>query len=628
MKFMERIAAGAHWYRRLSILSLVMTGVLVAIFAISINENAMLDNMLRITLPVGILATLTAAVAALALWRGWMQETAGGWDVAAYALLTLTVGWLIYDTGGLASPYLPLWLIVASFGGLFGVFGLGALAVVSNFYIFWEMVIPTSVHPLERFLLAFLAADLPLIVSYITWHKRPTPEVIASRATQALRAELTAAASQSEIVVNSIADGVIAIDQHGSIRLINPAAQALLGWHGNDAMNLHYELVLKLTDDREQALTAGNNPIEQVRVTKQPIVNNTLTLITSAERKLLVSMVVSPILGKQNEVQAVIVVLRDITNEKAQERAQAEFVSTASHEMRTPVAAIEGYLGLALNTTTATVDERARGYLLKAQDSVQHLGRLFQDLLSVSRADDNRLQQHPQVTDIVGFARDITDSLMQKARDKGLELEFVPDGNASDANRKLAPIFYGNVDRDHLREVLANLIENAIKYTPSGHVRVDVLADDRQIKVSVADSGIGIPAEDVPHLFQKFYRVDNSATREIGGTGLGLYLCRRLIESMGGKIWLESEFGHGSVFNIAFQRLSNLDIKAIKDAETISSLSTQLAAAPVASVPAPTLAPPAPLQPAAAQPQPISDVLPAAPPAPASLAVPPRQINI
>ncbi len=586
MSLIERITAGAHWYKRLNYAEILVGGGLLVLFAIS-SSGVTLDNSLRVSIYVAGLSLTTIIVALVGLFKQNAQEHPSMLDMAGYALLTATSALLIYQSGGIASPFLPLWLGLASLAGLFGLIGIGALAVISNGFIGWELVSVGSDHAIERLILALLVAELPLAVSYIIWHKHFTIEAVTHKATQALEAKLTETSSQAEIVINSIADGGVAIDRQGSIQLINPAAQALLGWKINDAMGLNYELVLKLVDHREQALTAGKNPVEQVRVTKQPIINNELTLVAPGERKILVSLVVSPVLNNQNDVDAVIIVMRDITAEKAQERAQADFVSTASHEMRTPVAAIEGYVGLALNPATATIDEKARAYLGKAQDSVQHLGHLFQDLLSVSRADDNRLEQHPKVTDLVAYARDITESLAPKAQEKQLTLDYVPDGVHSEAARTLAPIFYANIDRDHFREVLANLIENAIKYTPAGTVKVDVTADERHITVSITDSGIGIPSQDIPHLFQKFYRVDNSATREIGGTGLGLYLCRKLIESMGGKIWLDSELSKGSTFYISLQRLSSMDIKQIKDSEAIQAFyDPQKAAEQAAQTPA------------------------------------------
>ena len=107
-----------------------------------------------------------------------------------------------------------------------------------------------------------------------------------------------------------------------------------------------------------------------------------------------------------------------------------------------------------------------------------------------------------------------------------------------------------------------NLVENAIKYTKQGTVTVNVSGDAETVTITVKDSGIGIPREDIPHLFQKFYRVDNSDTREIGGTGLGLYLCRRLVEFIGGKIWVESEYGKGSTFTLSLPRLGFEDAQA------------------------------------------------------------------
>ena len=146
-------------------------------------------------------------------------------------------------------------------------------------------------------------------------------------------------------------------------------------------------------------------------------------------------------------------------------------------------------------------------------------------------------------------------------------------------------MFYANVDNDHLREVLNNLVENAIKYTPSGDVIVDVTGDNDHVRVSIKDSGIGIPREDIPHLFQKFYRVDNTATREIGGTGLGLYLCRRLAEVMGGRIWVESEFKKGSTFYLELSRTDRDTAMRLIDA-AIEADNNGSAITPIHAVPA------------------------------------------
>lgn len=134
---------------------------------------------------------------------------------------------------------------------------------------------------------------------------------------------------------------------------------------------------------------------------------------------------------------------------------------------------------------------------------------------------------------------------------------FKPTIQQSGSGHPLGPIFFVDVDNDHLREVVSNLVENAIKYTRKGNVTIDIAGDATHARLSVHDTGIGIPKEDQVHLFQKFYRVDNSDTRDIGGTGLGLYLCRRLVETMGGRLWLESIYGEGSTFFVEFPRLTH-----------------------------------------------------------------------
>jgi two-component system, OmpR family, sensor histidine kinase VicK len=272
-------------------------------------------------------------------------------------------------------------------------------------------------------------------------------------------------------------------------------------------------------------------------------------------------------------------------------------------------------LGLALNPATAQIDEKARSFIQKAHESVQHLGRLFQDLLDISKAEDGRLSNSPKVVDVVAFTHDIVEGLQPKAQAKGLRMLFKPQPDAADdraGERRLNPVYYANVDNDHLREVLSNLVENGIKYTPKGDVTVDIGGDAEHIVISVADSGIGIPKEDQAHLFQKFYRVDNTATREIGGTGLGLYLSRRLVETMGGRIWLESEFQRGSTFFVELPRISHEEATRLIESAALMGETAATPAISALHVVEPTQAMPAPSlsaiqtpPPVAPQPQPV-----------------------
>ena len=398
-------------------------------------------------------------------------------------------------------------------------------------------------------LLTALAAISSLVVS------KSQRAAAGNQSYNELASELSQIAGKSEVVINAINDGVIALDGQGVVQLINPAAQQMLGWVKQDSIGLSYKSIIKMLDTKNQPVNSNEDPIELTRSKNQVTTVDNFSLETHSGKSFLAYISVSPV-GQPGS--GVIVVFRDITAEKSDERQRAEFISTASHEMRTPVASIEGYLGLALNPATATIDEKARDFIMKAHTSAQHLGRLFQDLLDVSKADDHRLNSDPKVVDIVPFVQAIVEGLTPKATEKGLRILYkpMPDG-AKDENRRLNPVYYVNVDNDHLREVTDNLIENAIKYTPKGDVVVDVTGDNDKVVLSIADTGIGIPREDQTHLFQKFYRVDNSDTREIGGTGLGLYLCRRLAEAMGGRIWVESEYKKGSSFFVELPRIAH-----------------------------------------------------------------------
>ncbi len=366
-----------------------------------------------------------------------------------------------------------------------------------------------------------------------------------------------------EIIINNIADGMILLDSQQVIQLINPAAAAILGWYVSEATGLNIKNVMKLVNDKGEAITNEQNPFDRIFQQHETIRDNNAFLMNRENKQLAISLTLSPLMDRQ-EVTAAVVVFRDVSQEKAEEKQRADFISTASHEMRTPVAAIEGYLALALNDKVATIDKRAHDYLEKAHASTQHLGKLFQDLLTSAKAEDGRLTSHPAVIELGDFLEKLTSDLRFSAEKKGLSMEFaVGSSNVIDASKHaggektIRPFYYVYADPDRLREVITNLFDNAVKYTEEGKVSIGLTGNDQVAQCYVRDTGPGIPAEDLPHLFQKFYRVDNSATRTIGGTGLGLFISRKIIELYNGRVWVESELGKGSTFYINLPRLSN-----------------------------------------------------------------------
>jgi PAS domain S-box-containing protein len=380
----------------------------------------------------------------------------------AYILLVVTAAVLIWSTGGIGSAFIALWLCLAVFASVFGLWGNAAIVLIALGYGTYLTLQPNTVSYDHLVTLGFISIT-PLIASFIIFHRRTQSS--SSSTYHNLASELSQATSKAEVVINAIDEGVIAINNRGVIELINPAAQRIVGWGDHDAVGLDYRSVLKLTDKEDKAPSDAENPIGQVLTTGRDIHTKDFYVTTSGGKRLILSLVVSPI-GQLG--QGAIIVFRDITKEQAEEREQAEFISTASHEMRTPVASIEGYLGLALNPQTAQIDAKARDFIEKAQGAAQHLGRLFQDLLDVSKAEDGRLSNHPSVVDVTSFASEVAEGLRPKASEKQLRLTYKPDIEAVGSERTLAPVFYATVDNDHLREIISNLIENAIKYTPSG----------------------------------------------------------------------------------------------------------------------------------------------------------------
>lgn len=546
-------AISRFWLRRLCEVALLSCFTIILLYAWArfIPTGYQLPIGLSVSdLAAGVAGIGSLIVLILCFWLPRKHET--GIGIFVY-LLTVTVATTtIITSGGVVSPFLVMWIIVAIFAGFFGAVILGIMGLLVILQI-----IATSVQQgiNIQFIIGYLFFGfLPLIFSLILWVRRQKTD----DNTSSLKNKLSAVESKSDVVINAIDDGVLAISKDGNIELINPSAQQIIGWDQGDALGLNWKSVLKLVTSDGKDVEDLENPIAQSLSKNQPTHNDKLFLLTSSEKRILVSIVSSPV-GTDGE--GIIVVFRDITKEKAEEREQAEFISTASHEMRTPVASIEGYLGLALNPATAHIDEKARDFITKAHESAQHLGRLFQDLLDISKVEDGRMKNNPKIINVNEFLKDIFDGLATKANEKQLNYIFMPDIIDEGKEKSLQPIFYANIDPDHFREVVSNLIENAIKYTPSGEVVVNITGDDKQISVSVKDSGIGIPAEDIPHLFQKFYRVDNSDTREIGGTGLGLYLSRRLAEAMSGNLRVESKYKEGSTFYLEIPRMSSSEAK-------------------------------------------------------------------
>lgn len=398
-------------------------------------------------------------------------------------------------------------------------------------------------------------------------------------------------ANLANLVLNSIDEGVMIVHSSGIVVLVNPAAMRLLGTSDpNMVENLQLASILNLENSEGTKIEDGVNPVLRAVMNGENFETRDLILVSIQEQRRPVAISVVCTTTGQNER---IITLRDIARELEEEGEQADFISTASHEMRTPVASIEGYLGLALNPKTATIDERARKYLEEAHASSKHLGRLFKDLLDVTKLDDKKIRVQLTPVEMASTVRSIANGQVPMMSEKGIHYTFGANAARSDnVTRVVNQEVYASVDIDFLREAVNNLVENAIKYTASGGgIWVNVRGDDDRVLINVTDTGIGISPDDLKHVFQKFYRADNSQTRTVGGTGLGLYLVKQRVEAMGGKVWAESSFGEGSTFYLSFPRITAEEYQRRKqiasNIEAMSQITQTLPAQPTMQAPQP-----------------------------------------
>lgn len=534
-------------------MALIVLGLFILQFPLA--YSALVPNLAEVSLLAVGLASLMALVSLIGLIpKG--NKINPFWPTIIYFLFNCLALSLIFGTSEINLNWLPLLSLVAIFAVLFNLAGV-ILAIISTLAIFTVYLVTEPFLEEQFLVLLFILGPLSLMASFIIWYNGKTTLQPRTPATDPAiplaNAKINEFTNDTSVIINSIGDGVVVIDRLGVIKAINPKAEQLTGWNKQDSVGLNYKTILQLTTDTGQPVSQNDDPILSVIKNKQEIRSDKFNLLTRHKKNLLLSLVVSPI---AEENFGIIVIFRDITEEKRHEREQSEFISTASHEMRTPIASIEGYLGLAINHQTATIDARARDYITKAQQSAQHLGELFQNLLDIARADEGHIATTPVVIDVLPFLQKILDNFRPKATEKQIKLRL---GSLESPHRAkiIIPKILLYLDQSHFREIIDNLVDNAIKYNkPGGEVVVDVKTEAEHATIVIKDTGMGIANEDLSHLFQKFYRVNNQDTNEISGTGLGLYLTRRLVEILGGQIWVESVLGDGTTFFVRFPKIS------------------------------------------------------------------------
>ena len=243
----------------------------------------------------------------------------------------------------------------------------------------------------------------------------------------------------------------------------------------------------------------------------------------------------------------------EITERKQIERMKDDFVTLASHELRTPVTSIKGFLELLLSDELLPLNEEQQHFLDAVARNTSRLEKLINDLLNISRLESGMVAIQPSVFDFRGVIDQVVDEMQSELEGYYLEINGLEHTSA----------VVVEADRDLILQVMTNLLSNAVKYAPAGSgigIRIDGNGD-QLVRVSVEDHGPGISVLDMENLFQKFYRVDNSTTRSAAGTGLGLAISKAFVELHGGKIWVESELGQGSTFSFTIPKERGLSLE-------------------------------------------------------------------
>lgn len=341
-------------------------------------------------------------------------------------------------------------------------------------------------------------------------------------------------------ILTSMLNGVIALDTENKVILVNPVAEEMFEINSDDIKGKHILDVIKEGNLPELL----KNLISQNKAMNSEIEINFPELRTLSLKSNLIRVENDP-----SKIIGVVIILQDITEVRKLENMRKDFVANVSHELKTPLTSIKGFVETLQSSASLDLNTRER-FLNIIEIETDRLTYLIQDLLILSEIENKNKIIEEEEIDVLENMNQITNVLEQLARKKNIKMKINVKENI--------PYIYGN--NSWFKQMLINLIDNAIKYTPEdGDVLVSVGNDSKNMYINVSDTGIGIDKEHIERLFERFYRIDKSRTREIGGTGLGLAIVKHIVRSFYGKINIESQIDEGTKFNIVLPLDKNIE---------------------------------------------------------------------
>ena len=355
-----------------------------------------------------------------------------------------------------------------------------------------------------------------------------------------LQEELREERDIAKAIVSSMGEGLLVLDTDYKIKLINPAAEKFLETNSKEAVGQKWAEFGKAYigdkpipfDKRSAVISLKKGLVKITTITDDHY------YVTRSGRKFPVVAITAPLIHN-NQVIGIVKVFRDASKEKDIDRMKTEFISLASHQLRTPLSAIKWFVELITDPKSGPMTEEQKEYTKNISISTERMIDLVNSLLNISRIESGRIMIEPKPTDLLNLVKEVEAELAKKIDLKKIKLIV-------STHQKLPKI---NIDPKLISHVYTNLIDNALKYTPeSGEIVVIISKKNQEIISQVTDSGYGIPQPEQTKLFQKFFRASNVVRHVTEGTGLGLYLVKAIVESSGGKIWFKSEENKGTTF--------------------------------------------------------------------------------
>jgi two-component system phosphate regulon sensor histidine kinase PhoR len=345
--------------------------------------------------------------------------------------------------------------------------------------------------------------------------------------------QLTKNLSETEALLAGMEEGVLILELNGRIKKINKAMGTILTQAYPAEVGKHYLEVFR---------DPGLNDLIQATLAAKKGQRRTLSLLGQSGKTFQVQS--SLIQYATNGGEGVIVVFHDVSDLKRLERVRQDFVANVSHELRTPLTAIKGYVE-ALRDGGLQDSVHAEQFLEVIQRHSERMDKIVSDLLLLSSMESLDRVLNREKLLLPEVIKTAVESLRPMAEGKKQKIQV-------HAEESLTPIM---ADAQKIHQVLVNLLHNAISYTPEqGSIKIEVMPVQGGVEITVADNGIGIPAEDLSRIFERFYRVDKGRSREMGGTGLGLSIVKHIVEAHGGKLRVESKLGKGSRFTFFLPR--------------------------------------------------------------------------